>query len=259
MSRWVRAVGAAALLLCSGLSGPANGQTLPPPPVEVKRVRLLDLSADVLAPGEDMFGLFWGSYARGIVPRLQLSAHFAAYLFSLLNLSAKVQLVDSPDLQLSLSGGGYWLALARFFGSNMVVVPLELRSNVPLNDRYEFGLAATYRWFIFASPDSSVNSRGLTAEAVLTRYDRAGAFYLKGRVPLTTTQQAHLSSVLGRNSVTGSLTLDDVASWSLVLGRDHLLNDTAHFRVGLGYRRHPGILLVDSLGHLVVELDVYWR
>jgi hypothetical protein len=50
-----------------------------------------------------------------------------------------------------------------------------------------------------------------------------------------------------------------VSSWSVLLARDHLLGKKGHVRFGLGYRNRPGILLLESIGHLMLRLDIYWR
>jgi len=74
-----------------------------------------------------------------------------------------------------------------------------------------------------------------------------------------TQQTMRVADLLGKADAGGALVLDDLSSWSVVISRDQLFGDVAHVRFGVGYRNRPGILLVDSLGNLVLEFDVYWR
>lgn len=223
------------------------------------RNRVLDATADVLEPGESQVAVFWGQYARGLLPGLQVSAHLAPYLMTLLNASVKAQVLNRPELRVSLEGSAYWFVLGRPAGIDIAAFPLALRGTVPLADNLELTLAGSYNHFIFSTEESDLGYGRLRAEATLVRYDPRGAFLLTAEMPLLSTTRAQLDSLLGKSNITGSLTLDDVSSWSLLLARDHLLGQKAHIRFGLGYRNRPGILLLESIGNLMVRLDIYWR
>lgn len=243
------------LLLSTGAAAEVPTYRLTP------RTRLLDVSADVLAPSEAQFGLFWLSYTHGVIdrPRLQVSAQFAAYLATLVNASAKLQVVDRPELRASIEAGAYWFALSRLVGSTIVSVPAAARATVPLADEVDLNLALHYRWLALTVPEVSQNSHDLGGEVTLVRYDANGAFTLQGKVPFFGAQHLHLDSLLGKSDVTGILVLDTVSSWSLMLARDQLFSDTGHIRFGLGYRRRPGLLLLESVGNVMLQFDVYWR
>lgn len=223
------------------------------------RNRVTDLTADVLEPGEDEIGVFWLRYTRGVLPGVQVSTHAVPFLMTLLNASAKVQLLNRPELRVSLEGSAWWFALGRMADVDVASFPLVLRGSVPLSDDLDLTLGAGYSWFILNSGDTDLSYQRLRAETTLARYDSRGAFLLTAELPLLNTTRARLDSLLGKSNIAGSLTLDDVSSWSVFLARDHLFGDTAHIRFGLGYRNRPGILVVESIGNLMLRLDVYWR
>jgi hypothetical protein len=136
-----------------------------------------------------------------------------------------------------------------------------LRASVPLAEQWEVELAGNYRYLLLQTKSSSSSPRSASVEATLMRYDSRGAFYLQARLPLFTTQaaQAQTSNILGKSLLSGSLTLDDVAAWSVFFGRDLTFGKKAHLRAGLGYVREPGIIVIDSYGNLLAKVDVYWR
>lgn len=223
------------------------------------RNRITDLTADVLEPGEDEIGVFWLRYTRGVLPGVQVGTHAVPFLMTLLNASAKVQLLDRPELRVSVEGSAWWFSLGSFAGLDVASFPLVLRGSVPLSDRLDLTLGAGYSWFILNSEDTDLSFQRLRAEATLVRYDSRGAFLLTAELPLLNTTRARLDSLLGKSNIAGSLTLDDVSSWSVFLARDHLLGETAHVRFGLGYRNRPGIIVIESIGNIMLRLDVYWR
>lgn len=244
-----------ALLLSTGAAAQVPAYRFTP------RTRLLDVSADVLAPSEAQFGLFWLNYAHGLIdrPRLQVSAQVGAYLVTLVNASAKLQVVDRPELRASVEAGAYWFALSRLVGSTIVSVPAAARATVPLADELDLNLALNYRWLVLTVPEVAQNSHDLGAEVTLVRYDAHGAFLLQGKIPFFGAQHLHLASLLGKTDVNGILVLDTVSSWGVMLARDQMFSDTGHIRFGLGYRHRPGILLLESVGNVMLQLDVYWR
>jgi hypothetical protein len=244
------AMRAAALALLL-LSLPALGAT--------PRNRITDLTADVLEPGEDELAVFWCKYTRGLLPGVQVSTHAVPFLMTLLNASAKVQVLNRPELRVSLEGGAWWFALGAAADVDIASFPLALRGTVPLSENLELTLGAGYSWLVLNSEDTDLSYARLRAETTLARYDSRGAFLLTAELPLLNTTRTRLDSLLGKSDIAGSLTLDDVSSWSVVLARDHLLGETAHIRFGIGYRNRPGILLIESLGNLMLRFDVYWR
>ena len=235
------------LLLCS----PALAAT--------PRNALLDVSADVLEPGESQVNVIWGQYSRGVLPGGQVSAHLSPLLLSLVNLSAKAQVLDRPELRVSVEGAAYWLAAGRIARINAFAFPFAVRGTVPLSDTLQLNLGAGYRRLVFDAAAASLNSNLLHVETTLVRHDEHGAFLLTARVPLLNIQQQRAENVLGGRVLEGTLALDDVSSWSLMLARDHLFDSTGHVRFGLGYRHRPGILLVESLGPVMLTFDLYWR
>lgn len=251
----MRAAALVVLLLSTAAAAEGPAYRLTP------RTRLLDVSADVLAPSEAQFGLFWLSYAHGVIdrPRLQVSAQFAMYLATLVNASAKLQLVDRPELRASVEAGAYWFALSQIVGSTILSVPAAARATVPLADELELNLALQYKWQVLTLPAYAQNSHNLGAELSLVRYDANGAFLLQGKIPFFGAQQLHLDSLLGKSNVNGTLVLDSVESWSILLARDQMFSDTGHVRFGIGYRYRPGLIFVESIGNVLVQFDLYWR
>ncbi|XXF80456.1 hypothetical protein P2318_12090 [Myxococcaceae bacterium GXIMD 01537] len=223
------------------------------------RNAITDLTADVLAPGESEVGVFWVRYARGLLPGLQVSTHAMPTLMTLVNASAKVRLLQRPELRVSLEGSAWWFALGRAADIDVASFPLVLRGTVPLSDNLEVTVAGGYSWFILNSEDTDLSYRRLRGEATLVRYDARGAFLLTAELPLLNTTRAHLDSLLGKSDIVGSLTLDDVPAWSVFLARDQLIGKTGHIRFGLGYRNRPGILFIESIGNVMFRFDVYWR
>ena len=223
------------------------------------RNRITDLTADVLEPGESEIGVFWLRYTRGVLPGVQVSTHSVPFLMTLLNASAKVQLLNRPELRVSLEGSAWWFALGSAADVDIASFPFVLRGSVPLADNLDLTLGAGYSWFILNSGDTDLSYQRLRAETTLVRYDSRGAFLLTAELPLLNTTRARLDSLLGKSNIAGALTLDDVSAWSVFLARDHLLGETAHVRFGFGYRNRPGIILVESIGNFMLRFDVYWR
>jgi hypothetical protein len=217
------------------------------------RTRLLDVSAKVLEPGESQISLLWGSYSRGIVPGLQLSADFAAYLATLANLSADYQLVNREELDLSVGAGVYYLVLGQFAQSTVAVIPAELRLSTPLAERWELALASRYRFTIIETGDIKQRGGSLGLEVALVRYDRSGAWLLRGNVPIFSVAQLQVRQLRGLS------VLDDVSSWGATLSRDQIFGKSGHVRFGLGYRHRPGIIAFESFGNLMVDFGLYWR
>jgi len=220
---------------------------------------LLDVSADVLQPGESQVNLFWGQYSRGLLPRVQVSSHLTPILLTLLNLSAKVQVLDRPELRVSVEGGAYWLAAGRLGNVTAISFPLAARGTVPLSDNLQLNLAAGYQRLVFDTEQTSLDRNLLHVETSLVRYDSRGAFLLTARMPLLNIQRVRAEGLLGKQVLEGTLALDDVSSWSVVLARDHLVDKSHHVRFGVGYRHRPGVILMESLGPILVTFDMYWR
>lgn len=229
------------------------------PPARTPRVHLPDLTADVLQPGEGQFNLFYLQYSRGLLPGLQVSAHFGAYLITLLNLTAEYRFVELPELRASLQAGAYWFALSRLVQATILQAHLMPRATVPLGGAFELTVAANARVLVLNLPGVAQNTRDLRAELALIHHDDHGAWILEGRFPLLTHQTLQLDELLGQANVSGSLLLDDVGAWGVVVSRDQALGESMHVRLGLGYRNRPGILLVESVGNLLLQFDVYWR
>lgn len=236
----------------------------PAPPTPAPRAdrRLLDLEADSLSPGESQFNLWGLVYTRGILPRFSLSTSIAADAVSALNLTASVQLVDAPFLRLTAEVGGAYLVAAHFlnipsFKASFYAVPAEVRVTVPLVEDLDFTVAAKYRMVGAQLNGVDMAAHSVGAMATLVYHDRVGSTFLQVMVPA--------ASIMGiRGAVEGipeqgTLALDNVASWGVMLGRDQRIGRTGHLRLGVGYRNQPGILVLDSYGKLMVSLDYYWR
>jgi len=235
------------LLLCS----PALAAT--------PRNALLDVSADVLEPGESQVNVIWGQYSRGLLPGVQVSSHLSPLLLSLLNLSAKARVLDRPELRVSVEGGAYWLAAGSLVGLHAFAFPFAARGTVSLSDTLQLNLGAGYRRLVLEAEETSLNSNLLHVETTLVRHDARGAFLLTARAPLLNLQHMRAESILGNRVLEGTLALDDLSAWSVMLARDQLFDKKGHVRFGIGYRHRPGILLVESLGPVMLTFDVYWR
>ncbi|HEX8822655.1 MAG TPA: hypothetical protein VF794_22195 [Archangium sp.] len=235
------------LLLCS----PALAAT--------PRTALLDVSADVLEPGESQVNVIWGQYSRGLLPRVQASSHLSPLLLTLLNLSAKAQVLNRPELRVSVEGGAYWLAAGSLAGLHLFAFPVVVRGTVPLSDTLQLNLGAGYRRLVLDAEETSLNSNLLHAETTLVRHDSRGAFLLTLRAPLLNLQHLRAQSLLGNRVLEGTLALDDISSWGVMLSRDQLFGKTGHVRFGLGYRHRPGFLFVESIGPVMLTFDMYWR
>lgn len=230
-----------------------------------ERRALLDLSADVLPANESQVGLFWAFYARGFGSGLQVSTHAAADVVGVLNASARYALLRRPELRLAVDAGFLWPvilpSLAQLVGTepmHVLSLPLALRATVPLDDDVELNLAASYRWTGTFLEGAAMSDAALRSEVSLVRHDRAGAFALVGMFPLLNYSSVRVS-VPGLRDISGGLLLDELASWGVLLARDHHLGKSGHLRLGLGYRNRPGILFLESLGHVLISFDLYWR
>jgi len=223
------------------------------------RNALLDVSADVLEPGESQVNVFFGQYSRGILPGVQVSSHLTPILLTLLNVSAKAQVLDRPELRVSVEGGAYWLAAGRLLGVSVLAFPLAARGTVPLSDNLQLNLGAGYQHLALDTDGTSLNRNLLHVETTLVRHDSRGAFLLTAKAPLLNLQRVRAESVLGNRILEGTLALDDVSSWSVMLARDHLFDKKGHVRFGIGYRHRPGVILVESIGPVMLTFDMYWR
>lgn len=250
---------AASVTILAAWSSPSDAQAIE------ERVKLYDVSADVLPQGQGQLGLFWANYARGIVPGVQLSSHLAGDLVGVFNLSAKFALLQAPELRLSAEVGAVWpLSLEGFSRAlgpgqtlRALLFPAALRATTPLWDDIELNVAWHADATLVVMNGMEQGGLGIRSELTLVRYDSRGAFLLTGRFPLlmrSTMQVQAYGSALG-----GALTLDELDSWGVLVARDHIFGETAHVRLGLGYRHKPGIVLVQSIGHVLLEFDVYWR
>jgi hypothetical protein len=240
----------AALMLLL-LSAPALAAT--------PRTALLDVSADVLEPGEDQWNLFWAQYSRGVLPRVQVSGHLAPMLLTLANLSVKAQLLDRPELRVSVEGGVYWLGIGRLVALDAFAFPMAVRSSVPLADDLWLHMGAGYHRQLLRVEGLGYDRHLVHAETTLARHDSRGAFLLTAKMPLFSVQQVRLEGPLGGGVLNGALALDDIAAWNVMLARDHIFGKTSHVRFGVGYRRRPGLIFLESLGHVLLTFDVYWR
>jgi hypothetical protein len=241
----------AALILLL-LSAPALGAT--------PRTALLDVGADVLEPGEDQWNLFWAQYSRGVLPRVQVSGHLAPLLLTLANLSVKGQVLDRPELRVSVEGGVYWLGIGRVVNMDALAFPMAVRSSVPLAEDLQLHLGAGYQRQLLRFEGLGYDRHLVHAESTLARYDTRGAFLLTAKMPLFSVQRIRMEgALLGGASLSGTLALDDVSAWSVMLARDHLFGKTGHLRFGIGYRHRPGFIMLESLGHMLLTFDVYWR
>lgn len=236
---------------------------------QTPRNRMLDVGADVLEPGETQFGALWGYVGVGLGKGIEVSSHLLPDLLTLVNARAKVRLLARPELRASVEASVWWLATGSQAGITAAVVPVSARASIPLPYDLELELAGRFRWFKldnlrwldFSGETSNVtqNLFSLGSEVTLVRYDALGAFYLQLGAPLFTVQRSHYPELLGKTDVTGYLPLDDSPSWSIIAGRDHCFGKTTHVRLGVGYRRQPGLFLLESLGNFVLQLDWYWR
>lgn len=247
-----------ALLLAIALSSMQPASAVEP------RTALVDLSADTLEPGAWELGMVWARVSRGIVPGLHLSTHALGWPFGALNLFGKWQFVDRPELRASVEGGALWLASAALLADGddtpiFLVFPFELRASVPLSTHFELHLGALGRWTVADLGGAGLSTTSLRLDVSLSRSDAWGAWVATGRFPLFTRAGIRLDSLLGVSDVAGALMLDDLASWGLVLARDQVIGQRLHLRAGVGYRNTYGILLYESLGHLLVTFDLYWR
>lgn len=255
--------------LLAPLPGRAQSEAAPEAPVSTipLQVRALDVSADTLPVGQGEFHLGWLAYHRGILPGLTLSTHGLAWLGTIANLTARVQLVERPEFRLTAQLGGYWLlggtvltAIATPEATTYLVsVPGELRASVPLAERVELNVAAlgTGLW---GSVGELLSTSGISvaAEAGLGFYDDHGAWLVVGRLPLMARQSMMASAAQGLR-LEGTVVMDDLAGWSVLVARDQLFGDTFHGRFGMGWRGRPGVILLEGVGSFVVQLDLYWR
>jgi len=234
-----------------------------------ERNRVLDISAEVLKPKEMEFALFWGHLGIGVLPRVQLSAELAPFLITLANISAKGQLVDLPQLKVSLEAGIWYLVASKVVNADLFFsVPVALRATVPLAAGFELHLAGKFSWLALRGmPDAfsgrdtprDTDTRTFAAQVTLARYDSSGAFYLQGTLPVLTNAHAAVPNFLGRIDVVSSdMILGNTDAWSVLLGRDQAFGSNFHVRLGIGYRNKPG-LFTESIDRVMVDLNGYWR
>lgn len=219
--------------------------------------RLLDLEADILREGEWQFNLFGLVYTRGILPRFSLSTSILGDVATALNLTARVQVVDEPFLRLTAEVGGAYLLAARLLKASFYWVPAEVRATVPLLPGLEVSVAMRYRLLGLQAEGTSLAAHTLAWTSSLVYHDPVGATFLEVTVPAVNI--ARQTGALEGIPLDGVIALDNVAAWGVMLGRDQRFGRTGHFRIGVGYRNQPGILLLESYGKLLVSLDLYWR
>jgi hypothetical protein len=225
---------------------------------QTKQTRILDSTADVLAAEENEIGIFWARYARGLGRGFEASTHAGGLLISLVNLRLEYQAYRSDKLRVSLDATGEWLAGAQAAGLTLLHFPLALHSTFPLAQSWEMTISPQYDIVQLGTPTVNSNVRTASVQSTLVRYDKSGAFYLEGELPLFVTQSTDALVAPGV-SIAGFVTTDSMASWSLLVGRDQAFGYSGHMRLGVGYRRTPGIIFLQSLGHALVQLDIYWR
>lgn len=232
---------------------------------EVPSTRLLDLSADTLRPGEWEIGLFWGRVARGFTPNLELATHALGWSVGAVNVFAKWRFFDDEHLKASVEGGVFWMASLGLFVDDwqkfplLLVVPLELRATVPLADKVDLHLGGIGRWSVLDVDGGGFSVGSLRLDVSVSRSDRRGAWIATARLPLVTRARVKVDSLFGVNHVTGSILLDDLPAWGLLVAREQRLGTRWRARLGLGYRNTYGIALYESVGHLLVNLDLSWR
>jgi hypothetical protein len=219
--------------------------------------RLLDVSAEVLAPRDWEVGVIWGRLARGILPRFQLSTHAAPWLLSGINLNARVLLLDDERLRVAVDVGGAWVVLARLGQITAATVPVEVRASVPLPWNLEMTFTTKASWVLLHAGQVDIDVVLVSELLSLVRYDSRGAWLFQAQLPLTTIGRIQTSQYGG--SLAGFAFFDDVPAWSVLLARDLQLGEKTHLRFGLGYRNRPGILFLQSLGPVLLSLDLYWR
>lgn len=253
--------------LRAGATTELQAEAAPPESGIPLRVRTLDVSADTLPAGQGEFHLGWLAYHRGILPGLTLSTHGLAWLGTVANLTARVQLVDREELRLTAQLGGFWLLGGTLYTAiaapeattYLFSVPGELRASVPVADRVELNFAAlgTGLW---GSVGDLLSASGISvaAEAGVGLYDDHGAWLFVGRLPLMARQSVSSSGTLGLE-LAGTVVMDDLTGWSVLVARDQVFGDTLHGRVGMGWRGRPGLFMLEGIGSFVVQLDVYWR
>lgn len=229
-----------------------------------EQTKLYDLNAETIPGGTTEIGLFWGRISRGVGPDLQLSTHLAGDLLGVVNGFAKYRLVDRTQLRASIEGGFVWGAFLLAGAESgpkplLLFLPLELRATLPVRDELELHLGFIYRQAITSGSGQQLGVSSLRVDATLARHDARGAWLLAGRFPLFSRATVSLESLLGKSNVSGALALDDLDSWSLVAGRDLTFGERGHIRLNLGYRATEGILFYESIGHVVVGFDMYWR
>lgn len=236
-----------------------------PEPTFNPQDRLLDLSADTLAAGEWEIGLFWGRVARGITPNLQLSTHALGWPLGALNVFAKWRFFNHENLRASVEGGVVWVASAMLLGNPgesrplLLFVPVEFRATVPLADNLDLHLGGIGRWSSLDMEGAGLGAATLRLDLSVARSDSMGAWIASARAPLVTRASLNTDELLGRTNVAGAIALDELPSWGLLIARDQVFGNHWHARLGLGYRNTYGILMYESLGHVLVNLDVYWR
>lgn len=227
--------------------------------------RILDLSADTLDRAEWEVGLFWGRVARGVTPNLQLATHALGWPLGALNVFAKWRFFNDENLRASVEGGVVWVASAALFGAEgtkaplLLFVPVELRATVPLADNLDLHLGAIGRWTLMNVEGAGIGATTLRMDLSVVRSDARGAWIATARVPLVTRASMNVDELLGASNVAGVIALDELPAWGVLIARDHMLGKRWHARLGLGYRNTYGILMYESLGHVLVNLDLYWR
>lgn len=261
----MRAVACLRVLLCAVfiLATPdARAQAAPSPDPQD---RILDLSADTLVGGEWEVGLFWGRVARGFTPNLQLATHALGWPLGTPNLFAKWRFLNDDNLRASVEGGVVWVASALSLGKpnekspQLWFLPVELRATVPLADNVDLHLGGIGRWTLLDMEGAGLAVGSLRLDVSVARSDARGAWIATLRAPLVTHARLKVDELLGATNVAGAIALDELPAWGVLLAREQMLGKRWHARLGLGYRNTYGIVMYESVGHVLLNLDVSWR
>lgn len=229
-----------------------------------------DVSARVLPADRLEVDSAWLRLGKTVAPGLQLTTHAAAWPVLLPNLYAKWTFVDTPAFAAALDGGVLWAALAHVVlpkdGAMFVAIPLALRTTAALAPDLDLNVAWRFEAQLGALAGLRTGSNSFRSELSLVRTDAGGAWLLEATLPIFVQQATGAESLLGKADVLGFATLDTLPAWSVVLTRDFSIpvrwfspDDDFHVRLGAGYRHRPGIVFLESFGHVVVVFDLYVR
>ncbi len=174
-----------------------------------------------------------------------------------LNLNARLLLVDDPQIRVIAEIGAGYLVVGPLIGTVAYHVPAELRSTIPITENWNVSTALKYRALGFDRKEVAMNFHSFVWASNIVRHDPSGAFFVELTMPLANITR-NRSTFQGLD-LAGTLVLDNVPAWGVLVGRDQRIGKSAHLRFGVGYRNKPGIIVVDSIGNLMATLDLYWR